>query len=45
MGLGQPDIAAFAAGLDIECLVFVDCLTMFAVFTLKYSLFLLLFHI
>ena len=43
MGVGQPDIAAFAAGLDLEHFVFLDCFTMFAVFTLKYSFFLLLF--
>ena len=43
MGIGMPDIAAFAAGLDIKHFVLVDCLTMFSVFTLKYSFFLLLF--
>ena len=37
-GVGQPDIAAFAAGLDIEHFVFL-CMA----FTLKYSFFLLFF--
>ena len=45
MGIGMPDIAAFAAGLDIEHFVLVDCLTKFAAFTLKDRFFLLLFHI
>ena len=45
MGVEQPNIAAFVAGLDIEHLVFVDCLTMFAGFKLKYNFFLLLFPI
>ena len=44
MGVGQPDIAVFTAGFNIEHFVFVDCLTMFAAFTLKYSFFLLLFR-
>ena len=44
IGVGQPAIAAeFAAGLDIEHFVFVVCLTMFAVLTVKYIFFLLLF--
>ena len=39
MGVGQSDIAVFAAGLDIKHLVFIDCLTIFAAFTLKYNFF------
>ena len=41
--VGQLDIAAFAADLDIEQLVLGDCFTMSAAFTLKYSFLLLLF--
>ena len=44
MGVGMPNIAGFAAGLDIENFVLVDYLTMFAAFTLKNNFFLLLFH-
>ena len=42
--VGQPAIAAeFAAGLDMEHFVFVVCLTMFAVLTVKDIFFFLLF--